>query len=131
MKKIGILLLGLFPALGFTHGQSPIIYGGKKDLMKAIVLDQNTFVPITLSLSKSETGNTYDFKVDGKYVMSVENAKNEQKVNIPVHMNKPEKPESHTICSHSNTDKNATELVGPGPIFRITICTKANLIWLK
>lgn len=123
--KNTILLFSMLPLIVLAQGQSPIVYGGKDNLMKALVTKQVTSVPITMHLSKTEEKLGFSFYVNDEHAIYVENIKDGQTIDVPVKMNKENVPETHVICSVNHIDDDAV-----GTLFRLKVCTRAELIWV-
>ena len=125
LSKITVLTTALLAAQVNAHGHSPVTYGGKANIMDAISTSSASVVPIAVKNTSSKPTD-FNISVNGKVVMTTGKLSDTRyhKFNVPVTIDDPNKPTTFFVCS-----TNIPE--GVGSKIALSICTEAQLMWVK
>lgn len=107
---------------GFTqaHSQMPTLYGGTPNVEQAVSFNRTVLVPVKL-MNFSDNPTAYRLYSDGKYIKTTGKIHKGTTIihYVPVMLNVVNKPETHSVCSLSDTGGIKTKM-----------CTKVQAIWI-
>ena len=111
----------LFSGFSQAHSQMPTLYGGPPNVDQAVSFSRMVLVPIKL-MNFSAKPTAYRLYSDGKYMSTTEQIHKGTVIThyVPVVLNKLNKPETHSVCSLSDTG-----------VVKTKMCTKVQVIWIK